>query len=477
MVSANIVFNPASIAVVGASADEQREKSGWVGRLIEFGYKGKIYPINPKAKRILGCKAYPSVKSVPESVDLAIIAVKSGIVPHALEECIAKKVKVAHIYTAGFNETGKEEGKALYRKLEEIICLGETRVIGPNCMGIYCPESGMTFSTRFSPKPGPVSLVSQSGAALVDMIPQANKKGIYFRNAVSYGNAIDLDSFDFIEAWAQDPETKLVFCYIEGTKDGRHLLSAVKECAKAKPVILLKGGMSKGGVAAAASHTASMGGATEIWQAFFKQCGVISVNSFDEAILQIMTWQCLAPPKGRGVGIVARGGGPGVVTTDQCERVGLQVAPFSFETINQLEKLTGGAGSMFRNPVEIGLGRYGISEHYAEGLKIVASDPHVDLVLTMVNPQVYSHYGIGAKEIDDVANLFIETSRSLLKPMAVVMPMGDSFDITKAVTKAHEKCIDAGVAVFADMEDATTAISKLIAYYEHARTPSYFRQS
>ncbi len=470
MISAKTVFNPASIAVIGASADEQRERSGWVGRLIEFGYKGKIYPINPKAKRILGCTAYPSVKDVPGSIDLAIIAVRPDIAPHALEECIAKRVKVAHIYTAGFNETGKEEGKALYRKMEEIVRLGETRVVGPNCMGIYCPESGITFSVRFSPKPGPVSLVSQSGAALMDLIPQANKKGIFFRNVVSYGNALDLDSFDFIETWAQDPETKLVFCYIEGTKDGRRLLNAVKACTMSKPVVFLKGGMSKGGIAAAASHTASMAGTKEIWEAFFKQCGVISVDSFDEAILQIMTWQRFKPPRGRCVGIVARGGGPGVVTTDQCERVGLEVARLAPETIGQLEKCIPDAGSMFRNPVEIGLGRYGISQYYAEGLKIVASDPHVDLVLTMVNPQIYSHYGIGAKEIDEVANLLIETSRSLSKPMAVVMPLGDTFDISSAVSNAHEKCINAGLAVYSDVQDATTAISKLIAYYEHART-------
>ena len=150
----NVAFDPQSVAVIGASSDENAEKKSWVGRLIEFGYKGKIYPINLKAPTILGLKAYPSVKDVPEPIDYAIISIKSSLVPMALRDCVAKGIKVAHIFAAGFAETGMEEGKKLQQEVINIIKEGKIRIIGPNCMGIYNPETGLTFNVRFSREVG-----------------------------------------------------------------------------------------------------------------------------------------------------------------------------------------------------------------------------------------------------------------------------------------------------------------------------------
>ena len=301
-------------------------------------------------------------------------------------------------------------------------------------------------------------------------IPQANKRGIFFSKVASYGNGIDLDGSDFLEYLSEDEKTRLIFCYLEGVNDGRRFLQAVQKCTLKKPVIILKGGMTKGGKEAVSSHTASLAGSEEIWKGIFKQNNIVQVESFDEAVEQIIALQHVAVPKGRAVGIVARGGGPGIVATDHCERMGLFVPALNPETILELEKIADApAGSSLRNPVELGLGRYGISENYEKGLKIVASDPHINLILTQVNPHQYTQYGIGPKQIDEIANVMIRASKALPKPMVVVMPLGDSIETMEPVLKAQEKCIKAGLAIFSDLRVAIKAISNLINYYEHAR--------
>src|SRR5208283_1942554 len=216
----NVAFDPQSIAVVGASSDDNAEKKGWVGRLQEFGFKGKIYPINPKASVILGLKAYPSVKAVPDPIDYAIVSIRSSFVPSVLRDCIAKGIKVVHIFSAGFAETGMEEGKKLQEEVISIIKEGKIRIIGPNCMGIYNPKTGLTFNVRFSREQGNVGIVSQTGAGMMELIPHANARGVRFSKVVSYGNALDISAAEFVEYFAKDPETKYIFCYVEGVNDG-----------------------------------------------------------------------------------------------------------------------------------------------------------------------------------------------------------------------------------------------------------------
>jgi acetyltransferase len=231
--------------------------------------------------------------------------------------------------------------------------------------------------------------------------------------------------------------------------------------------------MSEGGQRAAASHTGSLAGAVHIWQAFFRQTGAVPVDTLDETIEQIVAFQHFRPPKGRAVGIVARGGGPGVIVTDQCERVGLSVPPLPAAIRGQLEKWTPAeAGSNVSNPVEIGLGRAGLSEHYAKSLELVASSPNIDMILTMLIPHIYTHFGMGEKEIEDATDILIDIARRLPKPMAVVIPPGDSIDTIVPVLKAHEKGISQGLAIFSDMGIAVKAISKVFQYYQFTQNRS-----
>ena len=466
----NWLFYPQSVAVIGASADDQKEKVGWTGRLLDFGFQGQLYPINPQAERILGIKSYPSILDVPDQIDYAIIGVRAAVVPKVLEQCVIKKVKAAHVYTAGFGETGTERGKRLQEDVSRIMREGSMRIIGPNCMGIYCPASGMTFNARFSKEKGCVGIVSQSGAALLRLIPGGNKRGIYFSKVMSYGNAVDMDSPDFLEYLARDEETKLVFCYVEGVKDGRGFYKAIRECIQRKPVIMLKGGLTEGGIGAAASHTASLAGSEHIWRALFKQTGVIPVDSFEEVIEQMVAVQFLGTSQIRGVGVVSRGGGPGVVTTDMCERAGLLVPALTAETKEQLKKIIPvDSGSGIRNPVEIGLSRYGLSQDYGKALQIVASDPKIDVILTRIGVESYIQYGVGNEDIDAATGVLIETAKTLAKPLAVVVDVGLTLEAIAPALKAQEKLSTAGLAVFSTMQAAVSAISKVSRYQEFSR--------
>jgi len=386
------MFFPKSVAVIGASSNSEKEwDSGWVGRLLKADFQGKIYPINPTAKEICDLKAYSSISSVPVEVDHAVIALSARIVPKMLEECIKKGVNTVHVYSAGFAESGTGEGIKLQAELGRLIHGSKTRVIGPNCLGIYCPKSGLSMNGRFSRESGPIGFLSQTGTGLMQLVSESIARGLRFSKAVSFGNAVDLDASDFLDYFAADEETKLILVYVEGIhKNGRRFFQTLRECNKVKPVVLLKGGMSESGAGVASSHTGSLAGSRQVWQTLFRQTGVIAVQSFEEAVEQMVALVHMPPPKGRRVGIVGRGGGIGVTTTDICEREGLVVPEFTTETMEKLSKLTPpGGGSMVRNPVEVGLGKFGISENYVEALSVVDADPNTDLTITFLDPEQY----------------------------------------------------------------------------------------
>ena len=464
----NHAFYPESIAVIGASADEQAERSeGWLGRLQQFGYKGRLYPINPRASQILGLKAYASVKDVPEHVDYAIITVPASLVPGLLGECVSKGVNVVHIHTGGFADAFNEEGMKLHNALADVVKGSNTRVIGPNCLGVYCPSGGMTFITLFPSVPGPVAIVAQTASALIGLIPIADARGLHFSKVVSYGNALDLDSPDFLEYLADDPETRYVMAYIEGVKDGQRFVKAVARCNSTKPVIILKGGVTQGGARAITSHTASLVGAGHVWQAFFKQTHAIAVETFDEALDQLVAFHYLKPPAGRRVGIVGLGGGWSVVTTDICEREGLQVPALRDETTRDLEKMKGlEVGRGIRNPVEVGLGKFGLSKEFVDALKILASDSQIDFLLIQLYPGGYVRQWAGGNQMEQAMDTLIDTVKDLPKPVVMVIGLGYNVESMAITVNAHKRCYQAGLPVFYTPDAAAKAVSKLIGYYE-----------
>ncbi|MBW2091434.1 MAG: CoA-binding protein, partial [Deltaproteobacteria bacterium] len=261
------LFYPKGVAIVGASPNRNGRANQWINGYIKHGFQGKIFPIHPSADTILGFKAYPSVRDIPGEVDLVIFSVPFSVVLDVMQDCVAKGVKYVHLFTAGFSETGQEEQVELEKRLLEIAREGGVRLIGPNCMGIYCPDSGVTWSEDFPKTSGPVGFVSQSGQLASQFIWEGAMDGIRFSKVVSFGNASDLECHDFLNYIGQDDKTEILGAYIEGLKHGRPFFEFARRITRKKPFVVWKGGQTEGGARATRSHTASIAGSQKIWKA------------------------------------------------------------------------------------------------------------------------------------------------------------------------------------------------------------------
>ena len=460
----NRMFHPSSIAVVGASSNVS--ETGWVKRLLDFGYKGEIFPINPKANEIYKLKAYPNVHDVPDPIEYAILNIPAHLVPQAMRDCVAKGVKFVHCFAAGFSETATEEGRRLEAETTKIAIDGRVRLIGPNCMGIYCPASGMTFGEDFPKETGRIALISQSGAEASRLIFLCQDVYLYFTKVINYGNATDLDAPEFLEYLAQDMETDIIALYIEGVKNYPRFISAVKQCMKKKPVIILKAGLTKNGADVAAFHTASITGAKAVWDAFFKQTGAISAQTIDEVSSIIQGLTRIKQLNGPRVAIIGRGGGIGVVTTDICERAGLIVPPFSLETHEKLLQIRPDAGAMLRNPVEPKLGLEGAADFYLKGLPIIDQDTETDIILIQMAVDIYGgHKPDLLQDVSAAAYALCPAAESIKKPIMVALFSGGHTDTVLAVSAAREILTKVGIPVFSEVEAAARSLSKIYGYY------------
>ena len=340
------IFNPRTVAVIGAS-----DTDGFSQALMGTKLRDSLFLINPKYKEFHGKRCYASVLDVEDQIDYVVIAVPALLVPRVLVECIEKGVKAVHIFTAGFSETGMEQRKALEDEVRNI-AKGKVSLIGPNCMGICCPKSGLAFIPDVVAEEGPVGVISQSGTFAEQFLSVGSLRNVRFSKVISYGNAIDLDCPDFLEYLAYDPETKVIALYIEGTKNGRQLKAAMAEAAKLKPVLALKGGVTEHGRRAASSHTGSLAGAPEIWGSLFRQSGVIQVENFDELLDTSLALSCVRLPSGKGTAIITNSGGFSVLETDLCVKAGLEVPQFTQETITELRRMVPIAGTSINNPLD-----------------------------------------------------------------------------------------------------------------------------
>ena len=248
------LFMPRNVAIVGASPKDGPRVQGnnYIRGSINQGFKGKIYPVHPSGENILGFQSYKSVRDIPGEVDLVIFSVPVKAVIQVMEDCVAKGVKFVHLYTAGFSETGIEEYVEIEKRMLEIAQKGGVRILGPNCMGVYCPGTGLTFGSDFPTTSGPVGFLSQSGGNSIYTIRAGDAQGVHFSKVISYGNAADLNECDFLEYFTSDPETEVITAYIEGVKDGPRFFRTLQQAAQTKPVIILKGGLSEAGSATTA---------------------------------------------------------------------------------------------------------------------------------------------------------------------------------------------------------------------------------
>lgn len=475
------MFYPKSHAVIGASADVIKYGGRFLRALISFGYSGRLYPVNPNEKEILGIKTYPRIGDIPEPVDLATIAVPARAVPRVVEECLTKGIKAAQIISAGFSEVGKE-GQELEEQIAKIAARG-IRVIGPNCFGVYCPAGGLTIMTgaHFSRESGPVAFISQSGGHATRLPRRAKGWGIRFSKVISYGNACDINECDLLEYLYQDPESKIITFYIEGVKNGPKFFRLLQEVSQTKPVILWKGGLTQGGARAVRSHTASLGGEESVWQALFKQSGVIRVNNLEELLDTTLAFLHLAPHHGRKVCVVGGGGAISVAAADTCERMGLSVPLFSTELQQKLASMLPAVGSSVRNPVDAA-SPYPPPDVLRTVLETVLTNNNVDTVIvdeiemTAVNP--------GSKELEwqdenerkKLVQVPVDVKKRLNKPIVMVLPVeaigADALELEGDRRNACEYYLKEGIPVFLTLERAAKALTNLAGYYEHRNSIS-----
>jgi len=383
-----VMFKPRSVAVVGAT-----ERAGSVARtilwnLISTSFGGTIFPVNPKYKSILGIKAYPSVAAIPDQVDLAVIVTPAKTVPGIIEECVAEGVSAAIIISAGFKETGPE-GAALEQRILEIARRGNMRIVGPNCLGVMNPITGLnaTFASTMA-RPGSVGFISQSGALLTAILDWSFRENVGFSAFVSIGSMLDVGWGDLIHYLGDDPNTRSIVLYMESIGDARSFLSAAREVALTKPIIVIKPGRTEQAARAAASHTGSLTGGDEVLAAAFRRSGVLRVDTIADLFNMAEVLSKQPRPRGPRLSIVTNAGGPGVLATDALITNGGEMAPLSEAVMAEYNKLLPPHWS-HNNPIDI-LGDAD-AQRYAEAIKIAANDPDSDGTLVILTPQAMTN--------------------------------------------------------------------------------------
>ncbi|MGA3084988.1 MAG: CoA-binding protein [Thermodesulfobacteriota bacterium] len=464
-------FHPKTIAIVGVSSDAKRGAPwapggpAFITSHEQLGFKGRIYPVNPKASEVLGYKAYPTVSSIPEPIDLVIVAVPAHILPAVLEDCIKAEAKNIHAFTAGFEETGEEEGIELGRKVREIAERGRLRLIGPNCMGLYVPSEGIGTFDQLPRKSGPVCFLSQSGGHCNWYAHYGPNYGVNFSKVISFGNAYVLDSTDFLEYLATDAETKIICMYLEGIKDGGKLLNQVREINRTKPIILWKAGLTDHGSRAVASHTASLAGQEAIWSGFFAQTGAVPVFSLEEMAETAMSFLYVKPPKGKRVAVMGLGGGTSVAAADTCSREGLDVPPLSQSTQNELKKFISLAGASIRNPLDTGLVFRNASTMMRE-VELVIADPVIEMLIVMPHLDMARHAGL--EQVGKMVEYLSDFAKSnpAGKPIVLVFHSfaNDPWE-SELRTKLRVELPNKGIPVFGTLAGASRALARLAEYY------------
>jgi acyl-CoA synthetase (NDP forming) len=462
------LFRPASVAVVGASASIDSPGHDYVKALLVSGFKGPIYPVNPRAPEILGLKAYPSLSVVPGDIDYVISCIPADAVLELISACEAKSVKTLHLFTGRFSETGDPEAAGLEREVKRRASDAGLRLIGPNGMGLFDSRSGLSFRPDLPAEPGDVAFISQSGNNSVELMLHGNARGLRFSRVVSYGNALDLTEADFLDVLADDANTGVVGAYIEGTADGPRLLAALRRCAAAKPVVVLKGGRTAAGSRTAASHTAALAGRGRVWSGMLRQAGAVEVSTFDELLDMLVAFAFFHPAhldSGRrpSVGVVGGGGGRAVQSADVCEEAGLDVPRLPGDIRSILRDKAPQLGEWVDNPVDQSiLAGSGISG--ARILEAMSASDRFDALIANVGEDWVLGRPDAIERMAHLVDRFAAIGQVAAKPMAFVLGAADSPDETKwrAVEGGRRRLTDARLALFPSVDRAASALGRYL---------------
>jgi acyl-CoA synthetase (NDP forming) len=479
------LFYPRSLAIIGASADPRKYGNIILSAIMEMGYKGPIYPVNPDGGEINGLPVSRSLEEINREVDLAILTIPAPFVAPALEGCLRKKIKGVEIISSGFKETGTFEGKRMEEEIARM-SQGRIRILGPNCFGIYCPESRLTIlpGYNFSRETGPVGFLSQSGGLCADFGQMAKGLGIRFSKMVSYGNGCDVDECDLLEYFFADDKTRIIAGYLEGVKDGSRLMKILGKNKGKKPVLLWKAGLTATGRRAAMSHTGSISGTGPIWNAALKQVGAIQVCSAEELIDAIYAFLYLSTPIGPSVALLGGGGAIGVAASDLLERLGLAVPAFSPATLEKLRSTFPSVGNSLRNPVDLGNPMIPPSL-LQRAMEAAGEDPNVDTLMIIQILYYILFQGRHRLKMEDRPLQSFSFQPELLracqqikgkyrKPIILIFPdiTTDSpmIDLETEWRRERDSYQTAGFPVFRSLERAARALRHFLAYQNRKDT-------
>ncbi len=461
--SFDTLFNPKHIALIGASESSAFGSMLFLTAFKNSNWSDTFYPINPKREKILIWKCYPSVLDVPYPIDTAYISVKTNLIPKVIKECVEKKISWVIVFASGFSETGDPKGKQLEQEIVDIIKGTGTRIIGPNCLGPFNGENGMSFSFAAQGGiPGAVSFMSQSGGHLNQLIDVGIKRDIRFRYGMSFGNQIDLNCADFIRHYRNHDKTSLIAAYLEsfGSANGQEMLLELRKTTKIKPVIIWKGGFTEDGSRAAFSHTGAIASNIKLWDAMAKQTGTTIVKDNEEFWDTIKTFELLFPnylPKGKNVGIITPGGGSSVNMTDLFAYNGLKVPPLTEESQEKVSKILPDVNVNVKNPIDLGAAGF-VLNIFTDCIDVVVEDPNIDIVVVPLWPnQLYSH----------IIKRMLKIQKRTSKPFVFCLPdIVDAIKLAKRFKVAKKVLHKNRLLYFLSFKNAARSLS-LFCDYAH----------
>ena len=451
-------FNPKCLVVIG---DSGRNEFQWLRAQSTF--QGKLYSVQVNPESIEGIKAlgitnYTSILDIPEPVDLAIISVPRAVVPQVVEDCIRKDVAAAHMFTAGFRETDTEEGMQAEYWLKQRAEEANLHIIGPNCMGLFNPRLGnRQFPEQYSGTSGSLGIISQSGGHAVNMSISAHMQGLDVNKSVSFGNGTVLDSTDFLEYFAQDPEIKVIIMYLEGVNDGDRFLKVLRETTSIKPVVIWKGGRTEEGGRAIASHTGSLAVPHAIWEAMIRQCGALSAVEMEDLIDTANALTYLPPVRGLRVGVTGGAGGQSVNIADTFAEAGLRLPRLTEDSYDKLREFYNIIGGGYLNPVDTGnQNRFEMDRI----VNILARDPNIDNLVLLSLARMLNMNGRLDSLVDMIANIKDQTGKPIISIINYY-----SLEELPVVKEAVSKFQGKGIPTFPNIERGAIALKNTFEYY------------
>jgi acyl-CoA synthetase (NDP forming) len=469
----DFLFYPKSVAVVGASNNPMSHGYDFMHHMLNFGYKGRLFPVSVKSSEIMGLPAYPSLDRIPGDIEHVIYCINLEYMPDFLDRCAKKGVRSIHVFAAHGAETGRADAKELEATIKRKIKQYGIRLLGPNCMGVYCPDSGFSFFADAPKEKGSIGAIIQSGGSSTDIVRYGALRGLRFSKLISYGNALDINEMELLQYLCDDPQTKVIISFIEGLRgDGRAFLNLIRKTTLKKPFIVLKGGMSQAGARATMSHTASLAGSSRVWKTAVRQAGGIPVDDIDDLVNVAVAFNFLPKIKGRRVGTGGSGGGRNTVSVDQWEANGFEVVPLPKEIHEEFKKRGSVVWDVIDNPADRSIAVPGDAYTVPALLMEMAKNPNYDFICANVaaddhvyNRDTFSEY-VG-KNVEGYIKLHKESP----KPFFAIF-IGRPFGIRemdhwfwREAARLRTRLSEEKVPFFPLVVKAAEAVNELIWYY------------